>query len=244
MGNIKQIVTSFLASLLIVLSPGMVLAQAMVEDTQPQATTPTTTPKPEDGTATNEDAAKKEAELKKRIEENKAKLKTKLDEATKKRLIAKCKPAQAIVKGAEKNATAVTENRSKSYAKISEKVDALIARLKTAGVSTTNLETVQATAKQKAEVLAVSMKTYDQMLADLQAMDCAADPTAFAATLETARKQRATVKEQAKDLRSYISVSLKEAINKAKAELEAKQADNSTESESPSDDTSSNGEAQ
>lgn len=237
MGTLKQFLTGAFASLFIVITPSTVLAQAITEDTQPQTTTPTT----EEGTTTTEDAAKKEAELKKRIEENKAKLKTKLDEATRKRLIAKCKPAQALVKGAEKSATAVTENRTRAYAKISEKVEALITRLKTAGISTTNLENVQATAKEKAETLAASMKTYDQMLADLQAMDCAADPTAFAATLETARKQRATVKEQAKDLRTYISVTLKEAINKVKAELNTSQA--GEDSESPND-TTGTGEAQ
>lgn len=222
------LVTVF-SSVVMMVAPMTVVA---VTDTNGTPSSDDDTATTQDTTTTTEDAAKKAAELKKRMEENKAKLKTRVDEATKRRITAKCKPAQNLVKGAETSANAVSENRAKAYAKISEKVDALIVKLKAADISTTNLETVHASAKQKAEALSTSLEAYEQTLADLRAMDCVADPTAFAATLEQARKERAALKVQANELRTYISTTLKEAINKIKSELEAKKAESDDSSES------------
>ncbi len=219
MSKLKQIMTGALGSVLLFATPAAVLAETTTttDSGTPTDTTQTDTTKP----PTAEEAARKAAELKKRLEENKAKLKTKVDEAAKKRIIAKCKPAQNIVKGAETSANAISTNRGKAYAKISERVQALIDKLKTAGIDTTELEAAHLTAKTKAETLSASMKAYEQTLADLRGMDCVTDPTGFAATLETARAQRETIKTQANDLRTYISTTLKAAIQKVKAALEA-----------------------
>ena len=218
MNRIKQILSGTIGSVLLFATPAAVLAETTTTDTATQTeTTQSDTTKP----PTAEDAAKKAAELKKRLEENKAKLKTKVDEAAKKRIIAKCKPAQNIVKGAETSANAISTNRGKAYAKISERVQALIDKLKAANIDTTELEAAHLAAKTKAETLGASMKAYEQTLADLRGMDCVTDPTGFAATLETARTQREAIKTQANDLRTYISTTLKAAIQKVKAALEA-----------------------
>lgn len=235
MKKITLFLTTTISSVVMLLSPVAVLAETGT-GSEGTGSTGTEAPKTQNS-GTTEDAAKKAEELKKRTEENKAKLKTRVDDATKKRITAKCKPAQTIVKGADANATKVSENRSVTYQKIGERIDALIVKLKAAGINTTNLEVIQATAKQKAEALSVSMKSYQQTLADLQAIDCVADPTAFAATLERARTERTALKAQASELRTYMSTTLKEAINKVKAELEAKKA----ESDDSSESTESNG---
>ena len=183
-----------------------------------------------------EDVAKRAAELKKRLEENKSSLKTKLDEASKKRISGKCKASQTIVKGAETSADAISTNRGKAYAKIAEKIQTLIDKVKAQGIDTTALEAANATAKQKAETLAASMATYKQTLTDLRSMDCAADPTAFQATLEKARTQREAVKTQAQDLRTYISVTLKAAISDVRKQLEPTE----TETQKPEDTKTTN----
>lgn len=172
-------------------------------------------------TPTAEEVAKKLADMKKRIEDNKAALKTKVDDATKKRIVAKCKPAQTIVKGAETSMTEVSSNRVKAFTKISEAVQKLIDKLKANGKDTTEVEADLAVAKTKAETLATAMTDYKATLADLRDMDCATDPTAFAATLATARTQRDAAKAAATDLRTYLSNTLKPAINKLKNQLEA-----------------------
>ena len=232
--NKNHLLSGAIATMLI-LSPVVVLAEDSTggsgSDSSQTETTTTKTP-----------TAEQTAEMKKRLEENKAKLKTKVDEALKKRITSKCKPAQALVRSAETSANTVTENRSKAYAKINDKVLGLIEKLKAADIDTTELEKAQQAAKAKAEALATSMKTYQQTLTDLRDMDCVADPTAFAATLETARSQRQTVKTLATELRTYISTTLKQAIQKVRAELEKKKStETSEESTTPAGTSSAGG---
>ena len=187
--------------------------------TTPTTTDTTTQTKP----LTAEEVAKKLADMKMRLADNKAALKTKLDAVAIKRITTKCKTAQGLVKGAETSANGISTNRTKAYAKISEAVQKLIDKLKSNGKDTTEIEAAQAVAKTKAEALSTAMTTYELTLSDLHDMDCAADPTAFQATLEKARTQREAIKVAATDLRTYISTTLKTAINKLKT-----QAENST----------------
>lgn len=244
MKKLRIVLGTTLSASLVMMTPMTVLAvtgsgsdgTGSSSDTS-NTTTTTDTAKP----LTAEEIAKKAAELKKRIDENKATLKTKIDEATKKRITTKCKPAQIAVKGAETSANAITENRGKAYSKIAEKIDALIVKVKAQNIDTAALEAANATAKQKAETLSASLKTYQQTLADLQAMDCVADPTAFQATLEKARTQRETVKTQAQDLRTYISTTLKDAIKAVKKQLEPTETETQKPEKSTNDATTTTG---
>jgi hypothetical protein len=179
--------------------------------------------------------------MKKRVEQNKTALKTKIDEATKKRIIAKCKPAQTIVKGQETSIGSIGENRGKAFAKISESVQKLIDKLKAANIDTTEVEANLATAKTKADALTAAITTYKTTLADLKEMDCAADPTAFAATLATARTQRDAAKAAATDLRTYLSTTLKASINKLKSQLESENSSESTETTNTTTPTTTTG---
>lgn len=187
--------------------------------------TTTTTPTTTDTTTqtrppTSEEVAKKLADMKMRLAENKAALKTKLDTMAVKRITTKCKAAQGLVKGAETSANAISTNRAKAYTKISEAVQKLIDKLKANGKDTTEIEAAQAVAKTKADALSAAMTTYELTLSDLHDMDCATDPTTFQATLEKARTQREAIKVAATDLRTYISTTLKAAINKLKTQAE------------------------
>ena len=192
----------------------------------------------DDSNLTPEQKAALEAARKKRIDDNKTALKTKLTETRSKKIIAKCKGSQVIVKGAATSAKAVTSNRGKAYSKIAEKVQEIIDKVKAKGIDTTALEAANKEAKLKADTLAASMKTYDQMLVDLQAMDCAADPAGFQATLEKARTQRDLIKTQANDLRTYISTTLKKALQDVKKQLEATETSTKPETENSTDDNS------
>jgi hypothetical protein len=229
MKKMKLIIGSGLALSLFAITPMMAYAESSTgtgtgTDSSNATTTTTTTDKTtETKPLTAEESAKKLADMKKRLEENKAALKTKLDEVAKKRIIAKCKPAQAIVKGAETSANAISTNRGKAYTKIAESVQKLIDKLKADGKDTAELESALATAKQKAEALSAKMKTYEQTLADIREMDCAADPTAFQAALESARTQRDAIKTAATDFRTYVSTTLKAAVKKFKPSAETEQ---------------------
>jgi hypothetical protein len=183
--------------------------------TDASSATETKTQKPED-------VAKNAADLKKRLDENKATLKTKLDDAAKKRISGKCKASQTVVTVAETRAGEISENRSKAYSKISEKIQTLIVKVKAQNIDTTALEAANAAAKQKAETLAASMAAYKLTLTDLRQMDCVTDPTGFQATLEKARTQRETVKTQAQELRTYIDTVLKNEIKAIRLKLDPK----------------------
>ena len=198
-----------------VMTFGTVLAYTVSDSATGSTSSPNTT-RPEDTTT-----PPSEETLRKHIEDNKLATKTKLDEASKKRIMAKCKPAQGKAKGAETSITAIIESRDKAFNKISEAVQKVIDKLKAAGKDTTELEADLAVAKQKSAVLTADIATYRQTLAELQALDCVTDPTAFQATLVTARLQRDTAKAAAVDLRTYISTTLKTALNKVKSQLES-----------------------
>ena len=216
MKKLKLLVGASLAISLTVMTPMAAFAHVDgTTHTESDGTTTTATAAAaETKPLTAEETAKKLADMKKRLEENKAALKTKLDTASIKRITTKCKNAQGIVKGAETSANAISTNRGKAYTKISESVQKLIDKLKADGKDTAELETALAAAKIKAEALSTKMKTYEQTLADLHELDCVADPTAFQAALESARTQRDGVKVAAVDLRTYVSTTLKEAVRK------------------------------
>lgn len=165
---------------------------------------------------TAEEKAKKLADMKKRLDATKASLKTKIDETTKKRVIAKCKPAQAIVKTAESNAALAKTNRSKAYTSINESVQKLVDKLKADNKDTTEIEADIAMMQQKADAVILQLTTYEQTLSDMSLMDCAADPIAFQATLESARKQRTDILTAATEVRTYAKETLKPAIAKFK----------------------------
>ncbi len=219
MKKLKLVIGSSLTFSLVALTPMIAYAETGTSSATPTTTasptaTDTTVKTTEVKPLTAEEAAKKLADMKKRLEENKLALKTKLDAAALKRITTKCKAAQGVVKGAETSANAISTNRGKAYAKIADSVQKLIDKLKADGKDTTELETALAAAKVKADALSTKMKTYEQTLADLRELDCVADPTAFQAALDTARTQRDGIKVAATDLRTYVSTTLKEAIRK------------------------------
>ena len=186
--------------------------------------TETSTDTTQDKPLTAEELAKKQAERKKRLDDNKAGLKTKLDATNTKRITTKCKASIAKIAGAETSAKAISANRGKAYSKISEAVQKLIDKLKANGKDTADLESKLLYSKNLSDVLATNMAAYEVTLADLQAVDCTADPSTFQGTLEKARTQREAIKTSATDLRTYISTTLKTAVSIIKS-----QADDSVE---------------
>lgn len=157
--------------------------------------------------------------MKKRLDGLKASLKINLDDTTKKHLELKCKPAQSMVVSAASNDKANGTKRDDAYKKITDGVSALIARLKANGVDTATLATSETALEQKVASFNTDMTTYQQTLTDLQLLDCITDPAAFQAALITARTQRETVRKDALDIRTYITATLKPALEAVKLKL-------------------------
>ncbi len=197
----------------IVLAPlGSVSA---VEDAATQAVETTT--------ATTDKSAGREA----RIKAYEEKVETKLAEAKSKRIASRCKAAQGKITSLRARVQGIVEKRKTSYQTIGEKLDTLIAQLQKAGVDTTALETAQQDINSDLVALDESMNAYDTVLADLETMDCAADPTLFAAALESAREFQKTVRDQAQAFREFATTQLKALITDARQQLEAKTSEGS-----------------
>lgn len=144
-----------------------------------------------------------------RLESLKTTLKVKLDEVTKKRIIAKCKAAQTIVEATEKTDKSNGVSRESAYKKITDSLQKLIDRLKTDGVDTKELEAAQATLLTKIDQFTTDLATYRQSMTDLRSLDCITDPTAFQAALTSARADRLKAKTDAVDIRSYLTNTIK-----------------------------------
>ncbi len=184
------------------------------------------TPASEPAETEHVDTPKDLSDRKTRLDDNKTRLKTKISELDKKRITAKCKPSQALVGTAGKSTSAIAANRAKAFDKISARVQTLIDRFKADGKDTALLEADLKVAQTKALTLSADFKLFDQSLIDLRLMDCVADPLAFQAALDTARAQLETTKTAAADLRTYISSTLKPAIEQLKTGLEASETTN------------------
>ena len=176
--------------------------------TTPTTTAPATTP------VTTDTTAPSAADLKKRVDENKLLLKTKLDDATSKRIQLKCKASQTVVESHGKTVSILGEARGKAYTDLVANIQKLIDKLKNNGKDTIEVEADLKIVQTKITAVTDAIKTYQQTLADLKAIDCAADPTAFQATLNVARTQREAIRTAANDLHTYLQGTLKPALVK------------------------------
>jgi len=170
-------------------------------------------------TTESEDTTNKTTERQARLETLKTTFKSKIDDATKKRVALKCKPAQALVGAADKVDKANIIPRQSSYKKIVEKVQKLIDRLKADGKDTAAIEAALTTLSQKIDAFNADVTAYQQTISDLKELDCTADPAAFQAALLEARTQRETARTAAIDIRTFINSTLKTALQAVKTSL-------------------------
>lgn len=181
-----------------------------------QETTNTTTTT----TTTSADDTKKLAD---RVLERKTALKTKLTNAQKTRLVAKCSASQGVI-GNVKGKLQSTENaRIKAYTTIQTNLTELSAKLKDKGVATTELDAALATLKTKIDTFNTDLATYKQAVSDLTAIDCKADPDGFKASLETARTALATVNKDGSDIRTFLTDTVKPLLKTVRAQLDPNQ---------------------
>lgn len=136
--------------------------------------------------------------------------------------------AQGIIKSVQNRSTSAEKARTNVYTKLDTKLGTLITKLKAANVDTTTLEQQRTTLEDKIETFNTDMTTYKQAVSDLAAMDCKSDPTAFKASLETARTLRNKLKDDATAIRTYVKDTIKptlQDIRKTLAEQKTNQED-------------------
>ncbi len=163
-----------------------------------------------------------------RVKAYKEKVQSKLTAVKEKRLTTRCKNAQEKIMALRTRLQTALSNRRKAYQTISEKLDSAVEKLKKAGVDTTKLETARDDIKADIASLDESMNAYDTVLADLEEMDCVADPATFQAALESARETQKSLREQAQQVRTFATTEVKALLEEMKTKLSA-QSDATTE---------------
>lgn len=132
-----------------------------------------------------------------RVAQRKNELKTKLDAVTQARITARCKAAQTVLKNMQQRGQTGLSQRVGKYDTVSNKLSNLVEKLEGTQTDSTALKQVQAKFSAAVTTFKKDLAAYNQSLDDALAMDCAADPAGFKATLDSLRAQRAQLAKDA-----------------------------------------------
>jgi hypothetical protein len=185
-----------------------------------QSTTPETTTDPGTTETTNQEKQRTE-----RVAKRKAELKTKLTTLQQKRVQSRCKNAQTLLKVTIEKTAKVQTNRDKIHTDLLEKLTNLEAKLSASGVDTTEFKTQIADLKTKIETFQTDSAALLQAAQDTAALDCQADPAGFKASLEASRTALKKLQADAVAIRTTFAQEIKPRLAAAKAELDAKKAE-------------------
>lgn len=195
-----------------------------------QTTTNTTTQT--DDTSTTEtkpltDAQKKEMNA--RTEKRKAEAKLKLTAVQQKRIQARCKNAQGLVRSVGVKVKGVETSRTKIHANLVERLTELQTKLDAKNVDTTQLKAEIAELKVKIATFDTDLAAYKQLVADLAELDCTADPAAFKTSLDSARASLQKVRDDAVAVRTYVKDTIKPTLKSIQTQLESAENTSTTE---------------
>lgn len=175
--------------------------------------TASATPKPTELT----EAQKKE--LQARVQKRVVDQKTKLTTTQQTRIANKCVSAQGALSSAGQRMDVVRAKRTEVYGNITSKLNDLVTKLKAQNVNTTTLESQIKELNAKIDTYNTDLATYKQAVADLTALDCAKDPTAFQASLESARAALAKVRTDAAAISEYVKNTIKPTLVQIRKQL-------------------------
>lgn len=218
--DMKKKITYFVMSLSLAFSVGAVPLAAHAESigrvgaSRANAEVATTTADVPTTTATDDSAGRVT-----RLEAYKKSLKEALTAAAKARIIERCVAAQVIVKTKVANNDVVATARTNAYDEIVKKLQSVVTAGKAKNVDVSELETEITTLEAKIAAFQTANTAFHQALSDLQALGCKTDPTAFKATLETARTDQLAVFTSAKDIRAYLNDTVKATLQALKTKL-------------------------
>lgn len=182
----------------------------------------TTTTKTDDKTTgENETESEPKTSLADRVSQFKSQFKMNLTKAQQTALKGKCKAAQGVLSSLSGRIKGIQTSRSEVYANITEHLASLQTKLQNNDVDTTELQGEIATLQTKINTYKTDLITYKQAVADLAALDCVSDPTAFKSTLEAARTAHDKVAKDVIDIRSYVNGTIKPTLVKIRQSLEA-----------------------
>jgi hypothetical protein len=167
--------------------------------------------------ATTDDTASRTT----RVEAYKKALKDTLTTAAKTRITERCVAAQALIKTKITNNTKVADARQAAYDVIVIDLQTVMTEATAKKVNITLLQANVTALQAKVTAFNTANTTYAQALTDVSALDCKTDPTAFKAALEAVRTDQAAVLTAAKDIRTYLTDTVKVTLKTIKTALSA-----------------------
>lgn len=165
-----------------------------------------------DTPASHTDTSAADDSLQDRVEKRKARQETRLDAVRERRLKTVCRGAQGRLRAAEARVQGVQRRRTTVYTNLLERLENLSESLKLAGVDTTEYDKQVAELSSKISTFSQHLEEYTQSVSDMVDVDCVADPEAFQASLEAARTSRAELIKEAKEIRTYLTGTVRQTL--------------------------------
>lgn len=173
-------------------------------------------------TAETETTEKKNARAL-RVEAYKKALTEKMDAVAEKRIADRCEAAQKLAKAYKTRGENSVKARTAVYEAIIARLESTSATLAAKGTDTATLDANIVILKTKVTAFKAATDTYLLALNDLSVLECKTDPAAFKAALQSARTEQAAVLASAKDIRTFLSDTVKATLQSLKAATEVKQ---------------------
>ncbi|HTE22613.1 MAG TPA: hypothetical protein VK674_06255 [Candidatus Limnocylindria bacterium] len=174
-------------------------------------------------TTTTDTGMKKTRE--ERITARKAQVKERLTQIQQNRVKLVCRAANGKIKAAHARIGSFEAKRTKVYSGLVTRLEGLSAKLKAAGVDTTQYDQQVAILKTKAAAFDSALADLKQAAEDLETMDCTADPEGFMATLKEAHELRMDVIKKGQDFRNYLRGTFKATFAETRTQLQAKKTE-------------------
>ena len=199
----------------------------------------TTTSSGSSATTTNTQSSDDTKGLADRLAARKAALKTKLSAVQSDHLKNVCKSAQGKATSTDSKVKGLATSRTQVYANITSKLNDLVTKLQAKNVDVTQLKAEITSLQSQITTFNTDLATYKQDVSDLVAMDCASDPTAFQASLDTARAARDKVLQDSTAIKTYVDGTIKPTLQQIRAQLAKTEGDNTSSTTDNKDNTTS-----
>ncbi len=158
-----------------------------------------------------------------RIQQRKDALKIKLTAKQTASLKLRCKASQGVVSSLSGRVKGIETSRAEVYGNITDNLTKLATKLQNKDIDSNELQGEINTLQTKIANYKTDLSAYKLAVDDLSSLDCQADPTAFKTTLEAARTARQKVEDDVKDIRTYVTDTIKPTLAKIRDGLKTKE---------------------
>jgi hypothetical protein len=160
--------------------------------------------------------------LNQRVAQRKGEQRIKLNTNDKQRIQFQCTLAQSKLRTMGDTYSSSSDNRDKVYHQIDAALWIIIGKLKVAGKDTFSLEQQRTGYIKRVKAFENQSEEFQQVIKDMLAMNCKADPTGFKALLETARDYNAQIRSSFISIKAYLVDTVQPTISQQSDDLKIK----------------------